>query len=94
MKRLWKILTSRDSGREMLYWAADSKVGAALVILFWIVAHVLLVVGFVTGKIGWWDRRYDPYCFWVELSVLGLGLLFTDCLVISRIVHERRQRKA
>ncbi len=94
MKRFWKILSSRDGGRELLCWAADSKVGAAFVILLWIVAHLLLAFIFTTGTTGLFDRRYDPYWFWLDAILFALCVLFIDCLVLLRIAHERRRPKA
>jgi hypothetical protein len=93
MKRLWRILNSRDFLREMLCWAADSKVGAVCTILWWVSLHVVLVWIVVSGNSGFYDRRRDPILFWFEVLPCAVSMFAIDAYVAWNIICDRTEKR-
>ena len=92
MNRLWKIITSRRAGHEMMCWAAESKIGAAFLITMWLAAHVAFAGYAISGK-GWFDRKSESFLYWVDLGLFGFALLFCDGIFLCGLLRERRNKR-
>jgi hypothetical protein len=94
MKRLWK-LANADIGRALLCWAADSKVGACVLIGCWLGVHALWVYQVSTGRttttLSTPSYVSLPLCyppFWVS----SVGLVVLDVLIARSFWRESKKK--
>lgn len=88
MKRLWKLLTSKDGGGQMLLWAAESRVGAVCLVLTWLGCHVAVgfgISGLLAGK---------SYLEVVRPEVIAgaIALVLVDTLLLIGVFRHSRSK--
>jgi hypothetical protein len=91
MKRFWHLLNSKSPLHDGIIWASESSIAAVGFTLVWVAMHAFLVRGIVTGKMGWYNLRFDPVFYWIQVISGSLCLIGIDLWFLYGVIQARKQ---